>query len=156
MGAILFETVASYFGATAILAIVLFAFVVGERAERVGAGTYLVAWLTSLVLQPSGDMSGVQWGIFAIDIVVLAIFAAMVWKAARSWPVWACALQLLVVVSHIMVMLDLKTPVSAFYTVVNLTGYGILVAIAFGTFMAWQERKALGLDEIDDQPGLFR
>ena len=78
------------------------------------------------------------------DVVLLIVFGTMVWKAPRSWPVWACALQLLAVTSHIMIMADLRTPISAFYTVVNMTGYGIMLAIAIGTFWAWQERRAIG------------
>ena len=53
---------------------------------------------------------------------------------------------LLAVMSHFMVMLDLRTPMSAFYTVVNLASYGIIIAIAVGTFFAWQERRAAGLE----------
>jgi hypothetical protein len=34
----------------------------------------------------------------------------------------------------------------AFYTVLNLAGYGILAAIAVGTFWAWQDRRAAGLE----------
>ena len=45
-----------------------------------------------------------------------------------------------------MIMLNLRTPISAFYTVVNMTGYGIMLAIAIGTFWAWQERRAIGQD----------
>ena len=124
----------------------LFALLKGGEPERIGAGAYIIGWFASLLLQTSGSPFGVQWGVFVLDVVMLIIFSAMVWKAPRSWPVWACALQLLVVTSHVMVMLDLRTPISAFYTVVNMTGYGIMLAIAIGTFWAWQERKAAGLE----------
>lgn len=43
-----------------------------------------------------------------------------------------------------MVMMELKPTISAFYTVINLSGYGIMLAIALGTFFAWQTRKAVG------------
>lgn len=126
------------------LALGLFAFVLGGKPERMGAGAYLLAWLASLVFQSPGDLSGVQWGMLLIDLCVLALFVGLVWKSSRSWPVWACALQLLTVTSHVMLIARLPTPVSAFYTVVNLTGYGIMLAIALGTFFAWQTRKAVG------------
>lgn len=140
------ETIAAYVGAGFMILVGLFAFLKGGEPEKIGAGAYLFAWFASLMVQSAGGYFGVQWGVFAIDVVLLIIFAAMVWKAPRSWPVWACALQLLAVTSHIMIMADLRTPISAFYTVVNMTGYGIMLAIAIGTFWAWQERRAIDAD----------
>lgn len=128
----------------------VFAFLKGGELEKIGAGSYLFAWIAALVIQTAGrGYFGVQWAIFAIDVILLVIFATMVWKAPRSWPVWACAFQLLAVTSHVMLMLKLPTPISAFYTVVNMTGYGIMLAIAIGAFWVWQDRRAAGLTDLD-------
>ena len=142
----MFDTWPALVGAGFMVLVGLFAFLKGGQPEKIGAGAYLFAWFASLMAQTSGSYFGVQWGVFAIDVVLLVIFSAMVWKAPRSWPVWACALQLLAVTSHIMVMFNLSPPISAFYTVVNITGYGIMLSIAIGTFWACQERRAIGLD----------
>ncbi|MNI09817.1 hypothetical protein D3C73_629040 [compost metagenome] len=88
-----------------------------------------------------------QWPILVIDLVVLSIFVALVWKAPRTWPVWASAFQLLSVTSHVMVLMKLRPEISAFYTVINMAGYGIIIALAVGTFFAWQERRAVGIEE---------
>jgi len=45
-----------------------------------------------------------------------------------------------------MVFMKMKPTVSAFYTVLNMTAYGIMIAIAVGAFLAWQERRAVGQD----------
>jgi len=142
----MFETVAAYIGAAFMVIVGMFALLKGGEPERIGAGAYLMAWFASVLVQSNAGLMGVQWAMFAIDIAVLLVFIAMVWKAPRSWPVWACALQLLTVTSHVMLMMKLPTPISAFYTVVNMTGYGIMLAIAVGTFWAWQERRAIGVD----------
>ena len=142
----MFETIAAYVGAAFVVAVGLFAFLKGGEPEKIGAGAFLFGWFASVMVQSNAGLFGVQWAMFAIDVVMLIIFGAMVWKAPRSWPVWACALQLLAVTSHVMIMLDLRTPISAFYTVVNMTGYGIMLAIAIGTFWAWQERRAIGIE----------
>jgi hypothetical protein len=142
----LFETIAAYVGAAFMVAVGAFALLKGGRPERIGAGAFMLGWFASLLLQSEAGSFGVQWGMFLLDVVMLIIFSAMVWKAPRSWPVWACALQLLTVTSHIMVMMKLSPPISAFYTVVNMAGYGIMLAIAVGTFWAWQERRAIGAD----------
>jgi len=142
----MFDTWPALVGAAFVVLVGLFAFIKGGEPEKIGAGTFLFGWFASLMVQSNAGLFGVQWAMFAIDVAMLLVFVAMVWKAPRSWPVWACALQLLVVTSHVMVMLNLRTPISAFYTVVNMTGYGIMLAIAIGTFWAWQERRAIGQD----------
>ncbi|AYG95800.1 hypothetical protein D8I30_11915 [Brevundimonas naejangsanensis] len=107
----------------------------------------LSAWFLSILSQTFLGYASVQWPMFLIDLAVLAVFVALVWKAPRSWPVWAAAFQLLAVASHVMVLLKLRPEISAFYTVLNMAAYGIMIAIAFGTFIAWQERRAVGLEE---------
>ncbi|MGH7019293.1 MAG: hypothetical protein ACREEY_05410 [Brevundimonas sp.] len=140
------ETIAAYVGAAFVVLVGLFAILKGGTPEKIGASALLFGWFASLLVQTSGSYFGIQWGLFAIDAAVLLVFIALVWKAPRSWPVWACALQLLTVTSHVMVMMNLNPPISAYYTVVNMTGYGIVLSIAIGTFWAWQERRAIGQD----------
>lgn len=142
----MFDTLPAQIGAVFVVLIGVFAFVKGDEPERVGAGTVLLGWFASLLVQRDGQLYGVQWGMFAIDTICLIVFGALVWKSRRSWPVWACGLQALSVMTHIMLMLDIRPPMQSFFTVINLAGYGILIAIAVGTFYAWQERKAAGLE----------
>jgi len=142
----MFDTLPAQIGAAFMVLVGVFAFMKGDEPERIGAGAYLLAWFASLLVQKDGQLYGVQWGMFAIDTVVLLVFGALVWKSRRSWPVWACGLQALSVMTHIMLMFDIRPPMSSFFTVINLASYGILVAIAIGTFYAWQERRAAGLE----------
>ena len=146
----MFETLIGYMGAASILFVTFLAFSMGSRAEKIGAGTYVLAWFATVMFHGNTASAGVQWGMLGIDLAMLLVFAGLVWKSGRAWPVWACALQLVVVASHVMIIAHLPTPISSFYTVVNLTSYGILIAICFGVFWAWQERKLAqfsGLDE---------
>ncbi|MGQ2991500.1 hypothetical protein [Brevundimonas sp.] len=43
-------------------------------------------------------------------------------------------------------MSDLRPSMLNYISVINLAGYGVLVALAVGTFWAWQERRAAGLE----------
>ena len=117
------------------------AFTVGGRPEKIGTGAYILAWLGTLAVHTYFPTRGIQWGMLAMDSAALIVFGALVWKSKRSWPVWACALQLLIVASHVMLIAYLPTPMLSFYTVVNLTAYGILIAIGFGIFFAWHEKR---------------
>ena len=142
----MFETLASQIGAVIVCVVCAFAFLKGDEPERFAAGAYMIGWFASLLAQRDGGVSGAQHIMFALDCIMLVVLGTLTWKYRRSWPAWACGFQLLVIMSHIMVLLNLNTAGAAFYTVVNLAGYAVLLAIAIGTFWAWQDRRAAGLE----------
>ncbi|MDO9588972.1 MAG: hypothetical protein Q7J13_13705 [Brevundimonas sp.] len=142
----MFDTLPTQIGAGLTVAVVAFAFLKGDEPERIAAGAYVLAWFASLLVQSDGAVGSTQWGMMGIDAILLAVFAGLAWKSRRAWPVWATALQSLVVMSHILTLIDIRPPMAAFVAVVNLASTGILVAIAIGTFWAWQERRAAGLE----------
>ena len=130
-------------GAVFMVAMALFAFLKGDAAERNGAGAYLLAWFASVIVQqnaPQADQAPL--GVFVIDVILLIVFAALAWKSKRSWPIWAGAVQLLTVMSHILLMTNVRIPTTSLFTVMNLNGYLIIICIGVGTFWVWQERKA--------------
>ena len=138
----MFDTLYSQIGAAIAVAVVAFAFLKGDEPERVGAGAYALSLLASVLVQNDSQLYGPQWGMMAIDAIMLPVYAGLAWKSRRAWPVWASAFQLLIVMSHVMTMVDLRPPMAAFYAVTNLANYGILAAIAFGTFQASRDRRA--------------
>lgn len=142
----MFDTLYAQIGTAISLVVVAFAFLKGDEPERVGAGAFALALLASLLLQDDSQLSGPQWGLMGVDTVMLGVYAALAWKSRRSWPVWAGALQALIVMSHLLTVVDLRPPLAAFYAVMNLANYGILLAIAAGTFHSWRERRAEGLE----------
>jgi len=142
----MFETLASQIGAAVAVCVTAFAFLKGDEPERIGAGAYILAFLASLLVQDTGQLYGTNWRLLGIDTVMLGVYAALVWKTDRAWPIWVCALQSVIVLSHVLTIVDVRPPLSAFYAVINLASYGVLVAIAVGTFWAWQDRVAQGLE----------
>ncbi len=140
------DTLYSQVGAVFTVLVVAFAFLKGDEPEKIGAGAYAMGWVASMLVQDDGNLHGVQWSMLAVDVAMLSVLGGLVWKSRRAWTVWATALQLLVIASHAMMLIDRRPPVSAYYFVINLAAYGLLVAIAVGTFWAWQERRAAGLE----------
>ena len=129
------------------IGVAIFAFVKGDEPERLVMGTYLLGWLAGLILQDDGQLyQDFQWILFLLDVAMAGTFAFIVWQSRRAWVTWALAIQLLVVMSHIVYLFDVRPPVAAFYTVLNLASYGILLTIGIGTFWAWHERRAAGLE----------
>jgi hypothetical protein len=142
----MFDTLASQLGAILVVLVCVFAFLKGDDTERFAAGAYVLGWFASMLLQTDGKLYEVQWGVLAVDTIMLGVLISLIWKSRKAWPVWAAACSLLIVMSHVVLMVDVRPPMVAFITVVNLAGYGVLVALAVGTFWAWQERRAAGLE----------
>lgn len=142
----MFDTALSQIGFAVAALICGFAFVKGDEPERVGAGGYLIALFASVLIQDKSALSGPQWGLMAIDGLMLALYAGLAWRSRRAWPVWASALQGLVVMIHVLTAIDARPPLAAFYAVINLASYGVLLALAVGAFRAWRERRVAGLE----------
>lgn len=118
------------------------ALTLGGRQERVAATAYLLAWLFSTFLRLT--LTGTVFDsalVLAIDVALLAVFAALVWKAPHNWLVWATAFQLLVVTLQFLYIIDFAPTLSAYYTVLNVSSLGIIVSMCVGTVAAWQERS---------------
>jgi len=141
-----FDTIYSQVAATVGVIVVAFAFLKGDEPERVGGGIYAIGALAALLVQEETRLYGVQAGLMILDIVLLAAYAAVAWKSRRSWPVWASALQSLAVMTHVLTMVDVRPPMVAFYAVINLANYGVLLALTLGVLQAWRDRRALGLE----------
>ena len=146
-GVFMFDTLASQLGALPVIIICAFAFIKGDEPERFAAGAYVLGWFASLLAQTESNLSSVQYGIFAIDIVMLAVLVGLAWKYRRAWPVWASAFQLLSVMSHVVAIFDLRPPIGSVIMVMNMAGYGVLIAIGVGTFWAWQDRRAANFED---------
>ena len=139
------ETIYSQAFAAIAVIVVAFAFFKGDEPERVGAGTYALIILATLMIRDGGSLSVPRWGVMALDILLLVVFLGLVWHTRRAWLVWASAFQGLIVAGHILVAANLRPPSDAFATVNNLANYGLLIAMAVGTFWAWQERRAAAM-----------
>ncbi len=142
----MFDTLYSQIGAAVGVVVVAFAFLKGDEPERVGAGAYALGSLAALLVQNDSQLYGPQWGLMVVEAVVLAAYVGVAWKSRRSWPIWAGALQSVVVMSHVLTTTDVRPPIAAFYAVINLASYGILLVLALGVLQAWRDRRALGLE----------
>jgi hypothetical protein len=129
-------------GAVFVVGMTLFAFIKGGSRERAAAGYFIMAWFASILFQENEGFRGLPIGIFLIDILSLVVFAALAWRSPQSWPVWITGIQLITVMGHIMSLTVPTIPKASLYTVMNLTGYLIILCIGVGTFWVWQERKA--------------
>lgn len=138
-----FETIYSQIGLAAAVLVLTFVFWKGDEPERMGGAAYAMVFLAATMIKDGGSLSLPRWGVMGMDIVMLAVFLGLGWYTRRTWLFWASAFQAMIVTGGILVALNLRPPSDAFAAVNNMANYGVLIAMAVGTFWAWQERRAL-------------
>jgi hypothetical protein len=106
----MFDTLYSQIGGVFAVAVLIFALWKGDEPERAGAIAYAVAWIAAMLLQSGGGYYAIQPAIFAIDVIMLGVFVWISYKAKRAWSVWATAFQLIAVLGHIVLWLDMRPP----------------------------------------------
>ncbi|MEO9599768.1 hypothetical protein [Parasphingorhabdus sp.] len=77
--------------------------------------------------------TGVQVGIFAIDIVALLALIHLTLQSDRFWPMWATAFHLLAVTVHTAMMVAPEVTPWAFATGAAFWAYPMLLALAIGS-----------------------
>lgn len=145
----MFETIYSQVLAAFAIIVIVFAFIKGDEPERIGAGTYALVTLAGAIMPKDSTSDGPLWGVMGLDIVQLAVFVGIAWHSRRAWPVWASAFQALVVTGHVLMVVNLQSATNAFIAFAamnNLSNYALLIAMAVGTFWAWQERRAANME----------
>mgnify|MGYP001059577352 CR=1 FL=1 len=141
-GFFVLDTLASQIGAFFVVMTCGFALLKGDDTERNAGVLISVLWLASLLAQLDSSLFNFQIWMFGIDVVMLAILIALVWKSDKQWIVWASGFQALVVMSHIVPYINPNLPALSAFIVINMAGYGVLGCLAIGTFWAWQDRVA--------------
>jgi len=141
----LFSILPTQIAALAMLAVCVLALLVGRRLERWLAVATVAAWVLSAAVQ-SPDPVGVQWGIFAVDLVYLAILVGLCTVERRVWILFMTAFQLLVVLTHVAFMIDRSLMQWSFFSTYYLWSDAELIAFAVGVIQAgwrrWRARQA--------------
>ncbi len=137
------DTIYSQIGAAVIVLVCGFALWKGGRAEQWAGGILIVAWLGTILIQDQTDSVGFHPLDLVVDASVLAALGTIAWRSDRNWPIWASACQAINLATHLAFALDLRIPETAYYSALALASYGVLVALAVGTFLAWRESEAL-------------
>lgn len=107
----------------------------GGGPERRAAIAIAVAWIGSVVVDVDA-WRGVQWGIMAIDVVLLAYLAALTVASRRVWLLFATAIQLLIVATHGAFVIDPAVGNVGFFSAYYLWSWLVLACLAWGAAVA--------------------
>lgn len=128
--------------AVILLAVSGFAFWKGGPNEKAGAVAMLMAWVTTIsILEITNRSANVP--IALIDIALLAVLVALIFRSDRAWPIWATGFHLLSMTSHFLFLLGLSEVPAAYRLALLAASFGVAISLAVGTFWVWQEREAL-------------
>jgi hypothetical protein len=113
----------------------------GGRDERVAAIALAIGVvLTKAVYVHQGQQT--EWGLLAVDAVLLAVLVWIALVSSRYWPIFAAAFQFLAVVIHLARMADPSLSGWAYISAEILFGYLLAGAIVVGTVNAARARSA--------------
>lgn len=127
-----------------ILALVsAYAFLRGKMDERMAASVCIVAtlitWLFNSPLHQR--FSGVEFGVFAADILALAGFTWVALRSDRFWPLWVAGLQLTTTLAHLLKAVNLDLMPQAYAAAARFWVYPIFLIIVIGTWRSHQRAK---------------
>jgi hypothetical protein len=107
----------------------------GGLPERiVGVSLLLAGLLTRLAYQPfAGRFVSVDWGVLAIDVVLLAILLAVALFADRFWPLWLAAFHALGTGAHLVRGVDYGIEPVAYAILLAAWSYPMILLLAIGT-----------------------
>ncbi len=108
----------------------------GGSPERIVGGSLILAYVATLVSYSAlaNRFFGVERGVFAVDVVLLAVLIAVAIRADRAWPLVVAALQLDTVGAHVVKTFDVGMIRVTYALLIAIWSYPMLLALGFGTF----------------------
>lgn len=137
----------------ALICIVIYIWLQGGWVGRVGAVLVLSASAITYIgmggQRPFGSLNIV---IFAGDVLLLVGFIYLAIVSSRWWPIWASALQLNGVCSHLVAWLAPTVVSQVYYRMTTAWGVPILIVMATGTALDQRaaKMKNMNRDIVDD------
>lgn len=109
----------------------------GSDNERLAASGVLAGWALSMVVARARS-NETQWGVFGVDVILLALFLWIALRSRRFWPLFVAGFQLLMVFTHVARLLDAGVSGWAYLTAKLVWSYLIVLTIAYGAWTAPQ------------------
>ena len=131
-----------------LLASIVIGGVKGGAPERWGAATLIVMTTVQIVgFSALGSRFGaIDWVAFAVDLIGFASFTAIALFARRIWPLWASALQLFSLITHLFRTLDIHFHPAVYWLTKSAPTFGICLILIFATVMHLRRVRTSGND----------
>ena len=130
------------YGLTGIFVLVsvgFFAVIRGGASERYAMAVAALGWVASLAFQAVSGVRDPLFGLLAIDLIAFVALLGLVWRSRRVWPLAAVGFQGLAAGVDIVRFASPRMHDWGYLTALAVAGYGLLGAIAVGTWTAKRE-----------------
>ncbi|MEO5493026.1 MAG: hypothetical protein ABIR08_03250 [Sphingomonas sp.] len=116
----------------------------GGQPERFVAIIFLVAAPLSSALYSGDSWQGMQFGIFAVDVVMFGVLLVVALRANRYWPIAIAAMQLLQIIGQLLKLADRDMPHIIYWISAVVWAYPMLILLLLGTLRHRNREKRLG------------
>jgi hypothetical protein len=137
----MFETLQSQITALLALGVCGLAVWKGDRPERLGGLAAAITWVASAAAQDWPRADGPEYGIMAVDLAYLVFSLWLGLSSGRLWALCVAAFQLLIVLTHVATIIDLRIGQFGFFSAYFIWSYLIIVALGVGTLQAMRRRR---------------
>ena len=120
----------------------------GKDDERLAAGGMLAAWALTLVTYRRTDQT--MWGVFAVDVVLLALLIWIALRSPRYWPLFAAGFHFLTIFTHLAKTANPTLGGWAYVTAEIIWSYLALFAIGYGAWTAPAIYSAFATEPVTD------
>jgi hypothetical protein len=130
-----------------LISVAAYAFLRGHSEERLAAAICVFATIaTRLMLSPTPERyTGVEVGVFLVDLLTLAGFVAIALRTDRFWPLWVAGLQLTTLLAHILKVIDVGLLPHAYAAAGRFWVYPIFLIIVVGTWRSHRLKNRTGM-----------
>ena len=125
-----------------LIAVCAYAFLRGQSDERFAAAICMIATIaTRLALSPATSRySGVEFGLFMVDLLTFGGFTFIALRTDRFWPLWIAGLQLTTMLAHGIKAIELGLLPQAYAAAARFWVYPIFLIIVVSTWRGHQRR----------------
>lgn len=83
--------------------ICILAAVRGGKDERIGAASFAIAYLATVIAdgQTAGRIEQPEWAVAAVDLALTVPLLYLALFSSRFWPIWALAFHLVTLLTHL-------------------------------------------------------
>ncbi|WP_332765960.1 hypothetical protein [Phenylobacterium sp.] len=107
----------------------------GRRPEWIVAGACILAWALTPLAQNSRNWFDPQWGVFAVDLALLAVLVWLTLTTDRTWLLFASAFQLLAVIIHLAILVDHSVNPMPYRQALVIWSYLVIAALGVGSWL---------------------
>jgi hypothetical protein len=104
----------------------------GGPPEKLGASLSAAAWVVSTLVERRHNWLEPQFGIFAVDVVMLFALIALAFWSRRYWAIWAAGFQAIGVLTHLLFLINPAALYRAYYMSNFSIAFLVLGAIVAG------------------------